>query len=45
MKINDLDVLSPDAKTIIKMAADEFLSRKNAKKLVTIFRRYIGKRS
>ena len=35
VKINSPDVLSPDAKMIIQMTADEFLSRKNAKKLVT----------
>ena len=35
VKINGPDVLSPDAKTIIKMVADEFLSRKKCKKLVT----------
>ena len=33
VKINGPDVLSPDAKTIIKMAADEFLSRKKRKKV------------
>ena len=33
VKINGPDVLSPDAKTIIKMAADEFLSRKKRKKI------------
>ena len=44
VKINGPDVLSPDAKTIIKMAADEFLSRKKCKKSwLQIFRRYSGK--
>ena len=33
MKINGPDVLSPDAKTVIKMATDEFLSRKRRKKV------------
>ena len=33
VKINGPDVLSPDAKTIIKMAADEFLSMKKRKKV------------
>ena len=32
VKVNGPDVLSPNAKTIIKMAADEFLSRKKTRK-------------
>ena len=44
VKINGPDVLSPDAKTIIKMAADEFLSRKKTQRSwLPIFRRYSGK--
>ena len=33
MKISGPDMLSPDAKSIIKMVADEFLSRKKCKKV------------
>ena len=44
VKINGPDVLSPDAKTIITMEADEFLSRKKThKSWLPIFRRYSGK--
>ena len=44
VKINGPNVLSPDAKTIIKMVDDEFLSRKKTQKsLLPIFRRYSGK--